>query len=79
MSETKEFKMSKEDHKKILEASKPVSAIDGEKKLPSSQANANRIWEELGKKMGFKPFTAKPIDGKSNRHFSAETTDDEHI
>ena len=41
--------------------------------LPASpQENANRAWENLGSKMGFKGMTVQPVKGKGVAYFTAE-------
>ena len=69
-----EFEMSEDDLKCILEAGKPVPMIMLQCGPPSSpQENANRAWEALGKRMGFKHMTVEPVRGKGQRFFKAET------
>ena len=68
----KEYEMTEDDLKKIIEASKPVLMIALQCGMPPHpQENANRAWEELGERMGFKHMTARP-NGKGERFFTAE-------
>jgi len=71
-NKTKEFEMSQQDYKQILEACKPVPLIMLQHGMPpSQQENANRAWKSLGEKMGFDPMSVKPIPGKGHRWFMA--------
>ena len=68
-----EFEMTEADMKKILDACKPVPAIMLQCGTPSSpQENANRAWESLGKRMGFKHMTVEPVRSKGQLFFKAE-------
>ena len=68
--------MSQEDLNTILEASKPVPyMVFGGIEPTSPQENANRAWQALGEKMGFKHMTVQPT-GQGNRYFSAEVTEE---
>lgn len=69
-----EYEMSEEDLKEILGACRPTPVIFGCGGIPlggSQQKNANYAWAKLGEKMGFDHMTVRPIDGKSNRFFTA--------
>ncbi len=73
-----EFEMSKEDLSTLLEACKPTPAMYGSGGVPlfsTPQENANRAWEMLGEKLGFKHMTVKPISGKGERFFMAELSE----
>ena len=71
----KEFTMSDEQLKTLLEACKPVPLIALQCGLPPSpQENANMAWEKLGMEMGFKHMTVKPISG-NQKEFTAEEVD----
>lgn len=73
MGERKEFQMTDEEHREILDACKPVVAIKVGNHWPSSpQENANRAWQALGKKRGFKWDTVKPLPSKGDKYFTAE-------
>ncbi len=67
-----EFEMTEEDLKVILDACKatPYLLIGGNYS-PTPQENANRVWQNLGVKMGFDYMTVKPITGKGERFFTA--------
>jgi len=68
-----EYVMTDEDHKKLLAACQPVVFIAPGGNFPSTpQENANAAWVDLGKKMGFDPFTVQMIPGCSDKHFTAE-------
>lgn len=68
----KEYEMSQEDLDELLEACKPVPyMIIGGVAPMSPQERANAAWEKLGKKMGFRHMTVRPI-GKGDRFFMAE-------
>lgn len=72
---TKEFELTEEEYKTLLEASKPTPVMflsGGTSMYNSPQENANAAWEALGKKLGFLTYTVKPIYGKGNRFFTAE-------
>lgn len=71
----REFEMSEDDLKFLLDASKPVPAMylsGGRPMFGTPQENANRAWEALGKRMGFDPFSVEPVPGKGRRFFRAE-------
>ncbi len=68
------YEMTEKDLKKILEASKPTPVMFLSGGTPiggNQQENANRAWEELGKKMGFDYMTFRPIEGGGQRFFTA--------
>lgn len=67
-----EYEMTEDDLNVILAACKrtPVMMIGGSVGS-SSQENANRAWATLGKKMGFKPMSVRPVTGKGDRFFTA--------
>ena len=72
MKTRKEFEISEQDHKKILEACKPVPLIMLQLGMPRSlQQNANLAWKCLGEKMGFDGMTVEPVSGKGPRWFTA--------
>lgn len=68
----RDYEMTDDDLKELLEACKPVPAIALQcGPISSPQENANRAWERLGQKMGFNHMTVRP-NGRGDRHFSAE-------
>lgn len=70
----KEFEMTEEDLKELLEACRPAPAMflgGGTPMFGTPQENANRAWQHLGEKMGFDYMTVQPISGKGQRHFTA--------
>jgi len=69
-----EFQISDEQLAVLMEASKPVTYIVvGGMPPMSPQENANRAWEALGLEMGFQYMTVRPIPGKDQHFFTAET------
>ena len=69
----KEYRMTEDQLKKLLEYCRPTPCIMVEGYVPSTpQENANRAWAILGKEMGFKPMTVQPIAGKGQDYFTAE-------
>lgn len=69
----KEFEMTKDELAELLDACKPVPyMIIGGIAPRSPQENANDAWEKLGKKLGFKHMTVKPVAGKGVEFFTAE-------
>jgi len=76
----KEFELSEKDHEFLLDACKPVPYMVIGGHLPSSpQENANRAWECLGNKLGFKHLTVKPVPGKSSHFFTAEAEPESEV
>lgn len=72
MTIPREFEMTEDDLKAILEACKPVPyMVFGGRPPRSPQENANDAWERLGTKMGFKHMTVRP-SSKGQRFFTAE-------
>lgn len=72
MATMKEYEMSDDDLKDLLDNCKPVVAIAlqcGERATP--QEKANRWWKALGERLGFDHMTVRPIFGKSERFFTA--------
>lgn len=72
--ERKEYELSAEDLQKILAASQPTPVMyltGGVPMYDSSQENANRAWEEVGRAMGFDPMTVMPVSGRGRTFFSA--------
>lgn len=69
----KEYEMSDEDLKELMEACKPVPYLVANGTEPMSpQESANRAWERLGDKMGFQFMTVRPVEGKGDKFFTAE-------
>jgi hypothetical protein len=76
------YEMSKEDLKRILDASKPtpVMFLSGGTPMGSSQQeSANQAWAALGKKMGFDYMTVRPVPSKGQRFFSAVPSETESV
>jgi hypothetical protein len=70
----KEFEMTDAQREKLMAAMQPVPLIALQCGIPrSQQQNANDAWAALGAEMGFDPMTVRPIDGKSDRFFTAES------
>lgn len=69
----KNFEMSVEQLGVLLDAGKPTRVMKiGNSVGSTPQENANRAWEALGKEMGFKYMTVKPLGNGNQRAFSAE-------
>lgn len=76
----REFEMSEEQLKKILDACKPTPAMflsGGQPMFGTPQENANRAWKALGEEMGFDYLTVRP-NGKGDRFFTAEPKSCKH-
>lgn len=73
-----EYEMTQADLDTILDTCKPVPyMVFGGRAPRSPQENANAAWAALGQKMGFDHMTVRPIDGKSQRFFSAVPSETE--
>ena len=73
MAERREYEMTEDDLAALINASKPVPYIVvGGVEPMSPQENANRAWAELGRRMGFKSMTVRPVESKGQRFFTAE-------
>lgn len=73
----KEFEMTEDDYKTLMESCKPVPyMVVGGHAPRSPQENANDAWQLLGAKMGFDYMTVRP-NGKGDRHFTAEVIEAE--
>lgn len=71
MLERREFEMSPDDLKGLLEACRSVPLIALQCGMPSSpQENTNRAWRALGERMGFDGMTVEPST-KGQRFFTA--------
>jgi hypothetical protein len=71
----REFEMSEEDFAAIVKASQPTPYMTdshGSLLFGTPEENANRAWEALGRKLGFKYMTVRPVPGKGQRVFTAE-------
>jgi len=67
------YEITEKELKGLLDACKPVPyMIIGGIAPKSPQENANRAWQKLAKKYGFKWDTVHPIQGKGQRFFTAE-------
>jgi predicted TIM-barrel fold metal-dependent hydrolase len=74
----KEFEMSPDELKEMLEACKPTPVMFLSGGVPmgrSQQENANDAWERLGKKYGFDYMSIRPVAGKDMSFFTAECLD----
>lgn len=70
----KEFKMTDDQLKKLMDACKPVPyMVFGGIAPRSPQENANDAWEALGKELGFDYNTVEPSVGKGSKFFTAES------
>lgn len=66
----KNYEMTEEDLKTLLESMRPVPEIMLNIKGRSLQERANDAWESLGERMGFDYMTVQPT-GKGDRFFTA--------
>lgn len=70
----KKYELTEEQYNKLMDACKPVPyLVVGGVTPRSPQENANMAWKSLGKELGFNHMTVKPIHGKSDRFFIAES------
>lgn len=76
MSKRKEFEMTEEVYQSMLTKRGPVMLVGGVSLSEFAQLDANSKWMKLGEMMGFKGMTARPVNGKSARFFTAEVIDD---
>lgn len=70
-----EFEMTQEQFDKLMDACKPVPVMylsGGQPMFTSPQDRANDAWERLGNELGFDHMTVRPVEGKSNKFFTAE-------
>lgn len=66
------YELSEEQYQRIIEASKPVPyLVIGGMPPESPRVKAERVWQSLGKEMGFKWDTARP-SSKGDHFFEAE-------
>lgn len=71
-----EYKMTEAQLKKLLEACRPFPYLVVKGIPPRSpQEKANDAWAALGRELGFKPMTVRPLSGKGLEHFTAEPID----
>lgn len=74
----REYEMTEEQYAMLLEACKPIPCMMVRGYPPQSpQENANAAWATLGRELGFRSLTVKPIPGKSTRCFTAEPVETE--
>ena len=72
----KEFCLTEQEFEDLVKACRPVRYIVVGGSAPRSpQENANDAWCLLGTKHGFDGMTAQPVEGKSERYFTAEVVD----
>jgi len=72
----KEFELSDEDYAYLIAACQPVPyMIIGGVEPASPQENANRAWQVIGSRMGFKSMTVQPVSGKGSKFFTAEVVE----
>jgi len=73
MGTIREFELSQADWEYILDACKPVPyMVFGGIPPESPQARANRAWETIGHKIGFKYMSVQPDTRGRDRFFTAE-------
>jgi predicted TIM-barrel fold metal-dependent hydrolase len=69
----KEFEMTDEQLKTLMDACKPVPyMVFGGREPRSPQENANDTWRDLGRELGFDHMSVRPIQGKNNKFFRAK-------
>lgn len=69
----KEYELTEEQLKTLLDACKPVPYIVVGGRVPRSpQENANAAWSRLGDEMRFDSLTVAPVPGKGQRFFHAK-------
>jgi hypothetical protein len=74
----KEYEMTEEDLKELLESCKSDPVIYGSGGVPlfqTQQEKANAAWEKLADKYNFKWDSVMPVSGKGNRFFTAIPND----
>jgi hypothetical protein len=70
----KEFQMTPDELKNLLESCRPVPMIMLQCGTPSSpQENANCAWRSLAAKYGFDWDSVQPVSGKGMEFFTAES------
>lgn len=75
----KEFKLTDKQYDALLEVCRPVPMIALHcGPILSNQKRVNTAWEALGQEIGFDPMTVQPVDGKNEKHFSAEVLAPQH-
>ncbi len=68
----KEFQLTDEQLKNIIESGKPVMYLVANGSEPvSPQESANRAWQSLANEMGFVWDSVEGVKGKSNNYFLA--------
>lgn len=73
----KRYTLTREQHANLLKASGPVPLIMLQCGMPPSpQERANHAWGQLGRELGFKHMTVRPVEG-SELEFTAEAVDAE--
>lgn len=71
----KEFEMTPDELKELLEACRPVPAIMLQCGNPTSQQeHANIAWRSLAAKRGFDWETVQPVPGKGMAFFTADAS-----
>jgi hypothetical protein len=73
VSTRREFELSEAQHAKLMEAARPVPVMWIGGPPSSVQENANHAWRRLADELGFVWDTVRPVPGKSDRFFTAET------
>ena len=65
--------MTEAQLERLLDACKPIPyIIVGGHPPPSPQDRANHAWADLGRELGFDPWSVKPVPGKGQQFFTAE-------
>ena len=69
----REYELTEEQLASLLDACKPVTCMKvGNYSPRSPQENANSAWEAMGKELGFRHMTVKPVSSKGQCFFTAE-------
>lgn len=72
----REYKMTYEQHSRLLASCKPVPYLVAGGMIPTDlQQRVNDVWSDFGRALGFRWETVQPVPGKDDRYFTAEETD----
>lgn len=70
----REYKLSDKQYRKLLDSCKPVPyMVIGGVPPRSPQENANLAWKELGDELNFDYMSVRPVHGKNEMYFTAES------
>lgn len=72
-----EYKLTDGDLQDLYEVCKPIPyLVVGGREPTRPEVRINRIWERLGRELGFDWRTVEPVDGKGNEYFTAIKIED---